>query len=79
VLTDQTPEERMARAEALAEKLSCQYARNEAGLFAEVAALLRGLVADLREARAELATLRASVVAAMSSAGPEVGEDERAG
>lgn len=32
----------------------------------------------LGELERELADLRASVVAAMSSAGPEVGEDERA-
>jgi hypothetical protein len=67
-----TPEERMARAEELADALQ----RYPPGVRRfEVAATLRGLVADLREARDELATLRAQVVSALSAAGP--GEDER--
>lgn len=37
------------------------------------------LIPRLRAAEHELAALRAQVVAALSSAGPEVGEDERAG
>jgi ferredoxin len=157
-VADQTPEERMARAEALATEhelpracAECDAPADhcpECGLpderrpdvlryratATEVTAVLRGLVADLREAlmrctklehavvdetakarpnwshaealqqrdamistgivlmgkirrlseenerlTAELATLRASVVAALSGAGPEVGEDDRAG
>jgi hypothetical protein len=36
-------------------------------------------VARLAALESKLATLQASIVAALSSAGPEVGEDERAG
>lgn len=35
--------------------------------------------ARIKALESELATLQASIVAAMSDAGPEVGEDERAG
>jgi hypothetical protein len=61
--------------------------------WTEIVAVLSDLILDHADARrdvllqaarlaaleSELATLQASVVAALSSAGPEVGEDERAG